>query len=694
MRIIAIGNIIGRKDTEGIRILNVDNRQVMDVPTHSIKEAIINGKATIENIGLSEGKLVGTNGSIDRLPKIQNGNLIGKSPLIILNQLSDGGYIVSDYKGTIIKMTKDNVIDYAKVHGISNGKLCNRENIGFISAAEYAKVHGIDNGKLYNKENIEYISAISGSFSVIQSDVNEGGNTDSKKQSDKGLYTGNIVTGVEAIPVILTGNGINIYKRHCQAAYNLYRYENGKFTDKYIKEEPLRMKMDSLYKKNEMYFSKGTALVGKVPVQLGLQGEDIKLLIRKKSFTDIVDKMIKDMKVLRQAENYRVDKETGVVIPNARYSYKPIVVEYSPNDLYENNDYIDNSKVEYYLKCLNVMKVHIWNIICLTRKNTILYRKCTKKGINYRVLGISEYGYNSLSEVNIEEIYNNADRYDNIVVDGDEITITAMDGAYKYNINKLYDTYNRKIIKSNKALKAALMNTEYKEVINEKGDLIRLKSDSEDLIIPSNVIAIEKCAIEVIKENRRIIFGENIKSSSLKAITSHLSGYSHVEYIEINCDKKAGESIVNSLSKIRYKLKDTVLIKFNRDITPQEFLLITRECSLNLYNIDSTNKNKINDEFIEEVIQVIIKKDLSKLSMLNEPIEVTVEKVWCDGKMISKNYAKLLFKFDSFTVYWDKILKNYASTELKTKIYKMINSIRSLAEERTEELLINQGNNE
>lgn len=134
MQLIAVANITNGKDTIGLRILDLDTRQVKDVPLDNVKSVISRGIATIDNIGITNNKVVGTNGAINRLPKIFNGNLVEKSPLIIVNQLGDEGYTVADYKGTVIKMKAEVALRYAKSDGIANGKVVQKDGKSFISS--------------------------------------------------------------------------------------------------------------------------------------------------------------------------------------------------------------------------------------------------------------------------------------------------------------------------------------------------------------------------------------------------------------------------------------------------------------------------------------------------------------------------------------------------------------------------------
>ena len=136
MRLIAIANISNGKETIGFRLLDTDKRQTKDVPLDNVKSVINEGTIQIDNLKVKEDIVIGSNGSINRLPTIINKQLIGKSPLIIINQLGDIGYIVSDFKGIIKTLENDKVIKYAKKNGIANGKIVNKDGKEYISSIQ------------------------------------------------------------------------------------------------------------------------------------------------------------------------------------------------------------------------------------------------------------------------------------------------------------------------------------------------------------------------------------------------------------------------------------------------------------------------------------------------------------------------------------------------------------------------------
>lgn len=146
MKIFMIGVIAASKSQIlGYRLLDFEDGQVKDVPAKALIDTMKNG-FKVENIEIQGNKIVGTNGTIDRYPLIINGIPYKKSPLIVLKEMNNGDYMVCDFKGEIVRMRQEDVIKYAEVEGISNGKVVERDGTKFISAinGEYDKEPKID----------------------------------------------------------------------------------------------------------------------------------------------------------------------------------------------------------------------------------------------------------------------------------------------------------------------------------------------------------------------------------------------------------------------------------------------------------------------------------------------------------------------------------------------------------------------
>ena len=112
----------------GFRILDTDSGDLKDVPINSIKSVLGEGKVQIENLKLEGDRVLGSNGALQRYPVIVNGRLNGKSPLIIICELVNNCYRVTNYLGEIVDIEEQRAIEYSKSEGISNGKIVTSED--------------------------------------------------------------------------------------------------------------------------------------------------------------------------------------------------------------------------------------------------------------------------------------------------------------------------------------------------------------------------------------------------------------------------------------------------------------------------------------------------------------------------------------------------------------------------------------
>lgn len=136
-KIFAIAKIVDRNKPIGLRIADVESKNVQyrDVSLDSIYKVLSSGNITIENIGILDGDIVGTNGSIDRLASVTTtGELIGKAPLVIINKIGDVGYTIVDHKGLLKKVREEDVVAYAKQFGIANGKVVVKNGLEYVSS--------------------------------------------------------------------------------------------------------------------------------------------------------------------------------------------------------------------------------------------------------------------------------------------------------------------------------------------------------------------------------------------------------------------------------------------------------------------------------------------------------------------------------------------------------------------------------
>lgn len=112
----------------GFRLLDTDSSIIRDATYESVYAAILEKKTDIENLKIENGKLVGSNGILSRFPVIKGRNLSGLSPLIILFEMENNYYKVTNYLGEIVDISEEEAIRYAETEGIANGKIVTEEN--------------------------------------------------------------------------------------------------------------------------------------------------------------------------------------------------------------------------------------------------------------------------------------------------------------------------------------------------------------------------------------------------------------------------------------------------------------------------------------------------------------------------------------------------------------------------------------
>ena len=75
------------KDPYEFRLLDLNSKQVLDVPYRALLGVVANKQANVVNVECKNFKLKGSNGAFDRYSKIVNGQLVGTSKLVILHEI-------------------------------------------------------------------------------------------------------------------------------------------------------------------------------------------------------------------------------------------------------------------------------------------------------------------------------------------------------------------------------------------------------------------------------------------------------------------------------------------------------------------------------------------------------------------------------------------------------------------------------
>lgn len=541
MRLIAIATLYVGKSLKGLRLLEVESKNVRDVDKDILIDGIQTGAWFIENIEVRDNKLVGTNGKLSNLPVIKDGWLVGASPMIVLNKIGKEGYLVTNYTGKVREMSREDTLKYAKENGVANCKINAREGNSYLS--------GIRRG-------------------IVDIKVK-----DKKPKND--LYTGELL-GKGDIKGIITGESIEKPELAYKGDRRNYvlNYTNNSLTE--IKVQPTIT--------NKVESNKNTIKLGADKYKIF---GNINYEIKHKDITvELVRELYKYADITYRVNN-SIDKEIGFIMVVCD---KKSNTNIPPDSMIKNTvDYMKEHKVGI------VIKVGVNEY----EKNFIMCRECSKSAIKYYVRGI-----HGLSIKTIEEIYKNKDEYENLECIGDgKFDIYSLDGHYRYDIDKINETYKNNIITTKKTVKAKMFDHSYEEVINNKNELIRLNDTKSKVIkIDDRVEVIKKESIVLNTNIREIVFGENIKRCNRGIIVGGMNKNNNLRRIVVNSKSILDglvDSIVSNIIKNGIDDYKIEIVFNNRDINYKEYGVYVGKSRLNnrrkvelIGNIDRENRIK------------------------------------------------------------------------------------------------------
>lgn len=127
--IFMIARVYEKGNLVGFRLIDTSSNKMVIASYASVKNAISAG-TEIENLKLENNKLSGKSGSIERYTAIDiSGEPISKSSVVILSKNEDRDrYTLVDYRGKVAHLDSEELIRYAYVNTIANGKLVKRQN--------------------------------------------------------------------------------------------------------------------------------------------------------------------------------------------------------------------------------------------------------------------------------------------------------------------------------------------------------------------------------------------------------------------------------------------------------------------------------------------------------------------------------------------------------------------------------------
>lgn len=555
----------------GVRLLNSKSRQIIDVTLADAIFGIANG-TKVENIDIVDGKIVGTNGSLERYTKIDSNNNVisGKTPFIVLNRITNNnkniGVTIVDYMGNISTLSNKDSVLHANKKGI-----------------------GVANGKVHSG----LLTSINGAYATMELPMEHIKYTKSPKEQPEiaTKYTGELIGGplkplteydvVEEIMItsVCSNKEIEV-ERHMNKEGSIVDYKSIKSNKYGLIEDTNYTLLNDIQEKIDVVNNK----------------DDVKHLLRSEENRKIVDEAIEGIKV----------------------GQKRIVVEFNPDN--RSNDISEgDALIEKYYNTIkdNGIEIYTW-YRWGTHLNIIAYRSVDDDGIKYYTMtkefADDQFAY--AGDVTLEEIYIKRDIYDNLRETEKGIAILGFDGEYEYDMDIIHNTYNKKVITNEtERKKAAVLGHDKIEDISSDGKLIAYKSSYNDVIdlTKPSILAIGRGSIELTKANRKIIFGKQLKSVSSGIIVDPYSGDNKIREIDIHCSGSAAAYAI----KMTRIFRQGILLNFHRDITVKELLMVMDYSMQNgghynhtvkANNIDTRDNiwgNKIIVESMKEILRLI-----------------------------------------------------------------------------------------
>lgn len=342
------------------------------------------------------------------------------------------------------------------------------------------------------------------------------------------------------------------------------------------------------------------------------------------------------------------------------------------------SDNLSEEEIDKIVEDIKKYGTKIYRNYALKGKYIALARKVGNVGISYDVL-VSHtdvhISYEKAKHI-VEDIYTNYQDYGNVTVDGKIMTIQGLDGTYKYDMDKIYKEYNRYAIPSSRKIKANLVDPLYKETITAKGELREIETGrSSTLIIPKDVKRVLAKSININQNTSRIVFGDTIEYCNKACIATEYEyfAYKAFKYLEIGTSNVVATQILQAFNK--QSMFKNVEVTFSRDINAKEYAYIIYN-RVYSNNIKAPNLINMQKGFIVKVMDEIIKSKLGNFSILENPIEYTVEqrgeKLVC---LTNIEYRRFIKRYEQLKSLWADILKSHADTDLSNKIDSILKDI-------------------
>jgi hypothetical protein len=114
---------------------------IHDLTTSKILEVLRRGEVQVIGLEEKQGELIGTNGSIERYPKVMiEGNqesAVGgedNTPVVIISTRGNNQYNICTYFGTYMVVSEEQIVRLKQTRGVANCKLVQRNGKYYLSA--------------------------------------------------------------------------------------------------------------------------------------------------------------------------------------------------------------------------------------------------------------------------------------------------------------------------------------------------------------------------------------------------------------------------------------------------------------------------------------------------------------------------------------------------------------------------------
>lgn len=161
-----IAVIVDEKGKElGFRLLDTkligqaNTEKVKNFPVKTVLDRLKVDPKAVANLSVKDGKVVGSNGVLDRYTKISADNQLVSEPRMVILFRTDSGFIVTDGFGNVTSVNEKGALELNKKAPVANGKIVTKDGKEFISSivGEYPFIEAKKKAEVKQSE-ILYIS--------------------------------------------------------------------------------------------------------------------------------------------------------------------------------------------------------------------------------------------------------------------------------------------------------------------------------------------------------------------------------------------------------------------------------------------------------------------------------------------------------------------------------------------------------